>query len=426
VQQIPPRRGHRVRPGYLRLLLSNRGFRLVWAGTVVSFLGDWLTTVAVLTIATELSDSALVVSAVMIAKTLPIFLVSPVAGSLADRVDRRLLMIGSDLGRAGLVVAMIACYWARNLELLMAVLTLRTLVAGFFIPARTAAIPDLTDAHELPVAIALSGGTWSVMLAVGAALGGMLTAWVGVTGALALDAVTFLGSAALLWGLPALPPRDETSAGSPGFIDGIRVLKGRVYLPSLLVLKSTLAVSGGVLVLLPLFATEASGRGVPMLPGAEAPLLLGLLYASRGLGALVGSMGVRLAVGDAMRTLQWSIVPAFGILSLMYVGMSYAPNFAVLALCLGVAMVGSGVVWTFSGTLGQLATEREVRGRLFALEFGLTMLVSSLASFGMGGLVDAGVEPRRALLGLAVLSVVPGVLWAAVLLLGPDVQRVRS
>ncbi|MEZ4318090.1 MAG: MFS transporter [Myxococcota bacterium] len=404
------------RPGYVELLRVNRPFRLLWLGTVVSFLGDWLTTVAVLTMAHELSDSALVISGVLIAKTLPIFLVSPVAGPIADRVDRRFLMIASDLVRVGMVFGMIACWWVRSVELLLVVLTLRTLAGGFFIPARTASLQDLVTPEQLPVAVALNGGTWSVVLAFGAALGGVLTAWVGIEGALFVDALTFLASAALLWGLPPLPPREEGSTERPTFVDGMRHLRGRVYLPALLCLKASMSVSGGVLVLLPLLA-----GGV--YTGAEGPLFLGALYASRGVGALLGSMGWRLVVGDRVVALQWSIVFGFTLAGVMYGTMAVAPSFVVCALALGIAAVGTGIVWSFSDTLAQLATTREVRGRLFAMEFGITMLGSAFVSFGTGALVDAGMTTSAVLAGIGVVSALPAVGWAAVLWAAPDVPR---
>lgn len=403
-------------PGYAELLMTNRPFRLLWAGTVVSFLGDWLTTVAVITVVRELSDSALAVSAVLVAKTLPIFLVSPWAGPLADRRDRRALMVGTDLVRAALVLALLVCWWARSLPAFLAVLTLRTMVSGVFIPARTAAVPDLAPGEQLPVAMALTSGTWSVMLAVGAATGGVITALIGVSGALWLDALTFLASAALLWGLPPLPPRDAAATGGTGFFDGLRTLRGRVYLPALLSLKAAQSISGGVLVMLPIFAGG-------MYPGAVGPLYLGALYAARGVGSLIGSMGLRAWTGDGVDVMQRGITPAFVAIGAMYAAMAYAPTFGALALCLAAATVGTGVIWTYSGTLAQLATEREVRGRLFALEFGVTMLASSAAAVGIGALLDLGVTPRQAMLGLAATALIPGLAWAMVLRFGHDVAR---
>lgn len=399
---------------YLGLLRENRGFRLLWLGTVVSFLGDWLTTVATLTIAEDLAATSLAVAAVLIAKTLPIFLVSPWAGPLADRIDRRLILVATDLLRAGLVVVMGACYLAGSFWAVLAVLTVRTMVGGVFIPARTASIPDLTAPRELPVAMALNGGTWSVMLALGAALGGVITQYLGVVGALVVDALTFLVSAAFLWGLPSLPPEDHEATGRPTFADGLRYLRGRVYLPILLLQKASLSFSGAALVVLPLYAGG-------LFAGYDGPLWLGGLYASRGLGALVGSMGVRKVLGDDPRRMRLTLVPAFLLLASTYAGMAVAPSYPVAALLFALGMVGSGVVWTFSGTLGQLATERQVRGRLFSLEFGLSMLVSASVSLVTGAALDAGTSPRTVLWMASGAFLFPAALWSLTLLFAPDV-----
>lgn len=399
---------------YFGLLADNRDFRLLWLGTVVSFLGDWLTTVAVITIVRELSSASLAVSGVLIAKTLPIFLVAPWAGPLADRVDRRVLMIATDVLRALLVVAMIGCYLTGSLWLLLVVLTVRTTVGGVFIPARSAAVPDLAGGPQLPVAMALNGGTWSVMLAFGAALGGVITQELGVIGALVVDAFTFLGSAALLWGLPPLPPRDGSEEGGSSFLEGLAFLRGRLYLPVLLVQKAALSFSGAALVVLPLYA-----GGV--FTGYEGPFWLGLLYAARGLGALVGSMGVRKVLGDSPVRMRRALLPAFLVLALSYWAMAGAGSYAFAAAMFAVGMVGSGVVWTFSGTLAQLATPRHVRGRLFSMEFGLTMLLSATSSLVAGMVIDAGVDPRDVLTVVGGLFLLPLVLWAGVLALAPDV-----
>jgi MFS family permease len=400
---------------YIGLLRGNPAFRRLWFGTIVSFLGDWLTTVAVVTMATQLSDSSLAVSGVLIAKTLPIFLVSPWAGPLADRVDRRVLMIGTDVVRAVLVLVMVGCYLVGSLGALLVVLTCRTVVSGVFIPARTASVPDLAVGDQLPVAMALNGGTWSTMLALGAALGGLLTETLGVTGALLVDALTFLGSAAILWGLPALPPTDDPSERKATFTDGLRYLRGRLYLPVLLLQKTALSLSGAALVVLPLYAGG-------LFEGYDGPLYLGLLYAARGCGALVGSMGMRKLLGDDPDTMRRAMVPAYGLLAVSYVGMGLAPDYPYALAAFAVSMVGSGMVWTFSGTLAQQATERSYRGRLFSLEFGSTMLMSAVASLVGGIVLDAGVDPQVVVSAIGACFVVPLGVWAATLTIARDIE----
>ncbi|MCA9566540.1 MAG: MFS transporter [Myxococcales bacterium] len=380
----------------------------------MSFLGDWLTTVATMEIARQLSDSSLAVAGILVAKTLPIFLVAPWAGPLADRVDRRWLLVGTDLLRVVLVLVMTAFTIAGSFGGMLVALTIRTAVGGVFIPARTAAIPDLAAERELPVAMALNAGTWSVMLAVGAALGGVITQQLGVVGALGVDALTFLVSAAFLWFLPPLPPREEgTATPDTTFREGLRYLRGRVYLTVLLCQKGMLALSGAALVILPIYAGGAYA-------GYVGPLWLGVLYASRGVGSALGSMGMRKLVGDSTEHMQRALVPAYAVLVVAHLGMAFAPSFPLAAAAIALAMVGMGMIWTFSGTLAQYATERHVRGRLFSLEFGLSMLGTTVVSLVTGAALDAGFTLRAVVCVVAAVLLAPLALWAAVLRWAPD------
>jgi MFS family permease len=409
-------------PSYWALLRDNTEFRRLWLGVVVSFFGDWFTTIALYTAVQELTDSARAVAAVLIAKTLPIFLISPLAGPLVDRCDRRRLMIATDLGRAVLCLGLLGAWHLRSVELLLLTVFAQVTLAGVFIPARTAVIPQVTSDAEVPVAMALSGGTWSSMLALGAAGGGLVTALVGISGSFLVDGATFLLSAAFLWGLPPLPPRDGADAEAPAatFVEGLRLLSGRVYLPAVLALKSGLALAGGALVTIPLF-----GNGV--FPATAGPAWVGLLFASRGMGALVGSLGVRQITGDTVPAMQRAIPPAFLVTGAFLLATSAAPSIGWAAAGLFLAAVGNGVIWVFSGTLGQRATERWNRGRLFSLEFAALTLVSASSSWVAGALVDGwGWSPREVIAAFGVAMVMPASAWTLVLLLAPDRPSERA
>jgi hypothetical protein len=135
---------------------------------------------------------------------------------------------------------------------------------------------------------------------------------------------------------------------------------------------------------------------------------------------------VRTVFGDAVDTMQRAIAPAFVGMAGMYALMAVAPDFWLLSVALGLAAVGTGAIWTYSATLAQLATDPDVRGRLFALEFGVTMLATSVVSLLVGGLLDAGLSPSAAMFGLATVTLLPGLAWTAVLRFGSDVQRVPA
>src|SRR5687767_2014179 len=188
---------------YWRLLRTNRDFRLLYAGTLISLGGDWFLTVALADLVLQLTGSATLVSLILLCQTLPIFLFTPHAGHLVDRLDRRKVMIATDLART---VACLLPLFARTPEMLpfaFAGVILISIGSAYFEPASQAALPNIVAPEELGPANVLMASTWGTMLAVGAGLGGAVTAAFGRDVAFSVDAASFLFSAALLWRMRA-------------------------------------------------------------------------------------------------------------------------------------------------------------------------------------------------------------------------------
>ncbi len=404
------------------LLRSNPDYRALWLGQLVSFFGDWFKTIALYEVVKELtgtpdspSGSATALALVLVFKTLPIFLMTPIAGPLGDRFDRKWIMIAADIARATVAVAIIGAYWAGSLPAVFAMVFVGTSFAGLFIPARTASYPQLCNERELPVALALSAGTWSVMLAFGAAAGGLVTAFAGIEAALLLDGATFLLSAYFLWGLPAIPPTESDSQVDAGFAEGVRYLRQRPYLASVLTLKSAIGLAAGVLVAIP-----AYGNG--LFPVTVGPMFIGWLYFGRGLGALTGSLAVRRLTGDSPRVMRRTIPLGFALAAGAYTVLGQAPNIWVAGLCFFVGGVGTGIVWVFASNLGQIASDREYRARIFSLEWAGMMVLTSGISFAAGWGVDhTALTYQMLCTGTGLVLVVPMFAWmGALVVLRPE------
>lgn len=396
--------------GYVQLLRQNADYRRLWSAEVVSFFGDFFNTIALFTAVEQLSGRTEAVASVFIAKMLPIFVMTPVAGPLIDRFDRRRLLIGTDIARALCAVGLIFAYWAQSMGWLIGLLVLMTCFAGIFMPAKSAVLPQIASARELGAANALSAGTWSVMLAVGAASGGLVTALVGIELALACDALTFVVSAAILVPLPPLLPTaasgGQTGANRRGFLAGLRYLRRRPYLTAVISIKSFMALAGGSLAMLPVFGTR-------VFPATSGPEYVGWLYASRGLGALVGSLLIRRLFGDSPRTMRRFITPALLFIAASHVALSQTRSIEQAALAYFAAAVGGGTLWVSSGTLGQLAAANEYRGRVFSVEWGLMTLVLSGVAALAGAAVDrAGWSVREVAMASGLVLIAPAGLWA--------------
>ena len=180
---------------YLALLRRNPGFRNLWFARVVSNLGDWFNLLASAALIANLSGGGTAISFLFLARFLPLFVTSPFAGLLADRFERRTLLIWTDLLRAAVVLGFLLVDRPERIWLLYLLTTLQFVFSALFTPTQQAYLPAVVDADDLVTANALDSLTWSVMLAIGALLGGIATALLGVQAAFLLDALTFLLSA---------------------------------------------------------------------------------------------------------------------------------------------------------------------------------------------------------------------------------------
>src|ERR1700704_1889491 len=231
--------------GYLELLRGNRSFRQVWLGPGVSQMGDWFDTIALYTIIWKLTGSGRAVGLLLVARFVPSFLVGSLSGVVADRFSRRSIMIVSDLLRALVVLGFLFVRRADQLWIVYTLTVLQLALSTFFEPAKTAAIPSLVSDRELVSANAISSVTWSAMLTLGAAIGGVVTGWFGTDVAFILDALTYLLSPALIASvrIPKRPPRERSkltvgrALGITQTIEGARYVKRRPNVLAMLLVK---------------------------------------------------------------------------------------------------------------------------------------------------------------------------------------------
>jgi MFS family permease len=399
---------------YFKLLRHNRNFRLLFIGQTISQLGDWFNAIAVYALLLDLTGSATAVAWMMIVQFLPVALVGPLAGVVVDRVDRRRLMITTDVARGCLILGLLLVRRADQVWIAYAVMALTVGASAFFEPARTATIPNITSEDELLPANALARATWSAMLAVGASIGGLVTATAGRNVAFAINAASFFWSAVFIArtrydSTPAAGPRPSGPAALTGFadlVDGLRYVRREPHVAALMCVKAGWGLAGGVLLLLTVFGQ----RVFPLAGGAAAGI--GVLYGARGIGAGLGPIALRWILGQQPRTLRRTIGPAFFTVGLFYVALAGAPTLPLAALSVLCAHFGGSILWVFSTVLLQLEVPDRFRGRVFAAELAFVTLVTSLSSYWTAYELDrVGRSPRALSFALGLMFCVPGVLW---------------
>lgn len=399
--------------GYWTLLRRNRPYRRLWLAQVVSLLGDWFRLIALYHLVLQLSGtSGLALGGVIIAQTLSLFVLSPVAGVLADRLRRKTIMITADIIRAVLTLGFLFLTTPERLWIAYVLTAVVMAVSSFFHPAFVATIPNLTRREELVTANALSSATWAVMLAIGSALGGLVTAWLGVHAAFVIDALSYLVSAACIAAV-AVPSRAlaettvDPSAGQSAwrnFKQGVRYICGRSHILRLLSVKAwSTGIGGSMMLLYTIFAERVFLAGT---------MGIGVLYMARGIGAALGPLLARRMVGEAPTAMFRMIGYAFFIMAALYVVFATMPTLwlAAAALCLGT--MASNVLWVFSSTLLQLSVPDIYRGRVFSTDFALFTILMSVSTFGVGWALDhLEISVRMLTAVIGIILFMPGVWW---------------
>ncbi len=401
---------------YLSLLSKRKNFRYLWLASVVSFMGDWFNTIASVMIVNRYTDSGLAISWVLIARTLPRFFVGPLAGVVADRINRKAVMVVSDLLRAGIVLSFLFVDRPERVWLIYVLTTAQFVIASFFEPASSAILPSLVqDSDEMLTANVLQSATWSTMLAVGSAIGGGIAGYFGASIALILDAVTFLISAVLVLQIktPAdLGEKGETQSGWLDFIDGFRYVLTRPAVV-VMVLVKTLGQIGSSDIIVVMYAKHF----FPI--GEEGAGAMGIMYAAMGVGAVLGPLVSKRLTDGSPKALRGVILAGYIMIPLgwFFSGIGVQVGLWVVSLAFLLRLAGTSINWTFSNVLIQLQVPDHFLGRVFALDLALFTVASSASVWLTGYLLDnTSIEPQRLVLYFAAGGVLPVVFWAFSLL----------
>jgi len=368
---------------YLTLLRRNRDFRLLYTGTLISLGGDWFLTVALLDLVLQLTGSATLASLMLLCQTLPIFIFTPIAGHVVDRADRRKLMVLVDLMRTG---ACLLPLLARTPALLpfayLGVIGI-SIGSAYFEPASQAALPNIVSEEELGPANVLMGSTWGTMLAVGAAIGGIVTMRFGRDVSFVVDALSFLFSAGILWMMRARFNEQRAHHDAPPLAESIRetarYARANPRVLALLLVKGGIGLGIGVVALLSVYGKEVFKAGA---------FGIGILFAARGVGALLGPFAVRAFTAGNDEKQYATIGPAILLFGLGYMVLGFTTTLWAGAAAILVAHLGGGAQWQTSTFGLQRETPDWIRGRVFAADWGFATLTTALSSLLAGIAAD--------------------------------------
>lgn len=371
-----------MRP-YLDLLRREKDFRRTYLAQLIALGGDWFAIIPLLVLLPQLTGTGVWGAAVLAADTLVFALVGPYAGTVVDRLDRRRVIVVANTvaGLAALLLVLVrseATAW-----IALVAIGIVAAAKAFSQPAGAAAIPNLVDPEDLATASVLNGASWGTMLAVGAALGGLVAGTLGTTVCFVVDAVLLLGAAALT--ASTTRPFSDPSAGARGrrpvrhdVGEAVGYARREHRVLALITCKSGPAFGNGALSLFPLYGAAAFGLG---------PLGIGLMYSARGVGALIGPLVMRRWSTDPAR-LYAVLAGSMAVFGVAYLLLGITDWFWLVLLLLAVAHAGGGANWILSTYGLQRTVPDELRGRVFSADYTLATLIIAGSQVVFGLLSD--------------------------------------
>ena len=381
----------------------------MWIGQIVSEVGDHFNNIAVMSLATEYAKPGLVVTGVFLMRAIPMLAAGPIAGVLLDRLNRKHVMIASDLARAAIALGFILCVGQKSVALLYALSAALMFASPFFTSGRSSILPGITTPEELHTANTMTQTTAWASLTIGGFLGA-----VGVQSgyriAFVFNALSFVVSAFCISrmhkpeGFRALAAAGRRKlSGLQEYREGLRYIRSTPLIAGIMLINIGWASGGGAAqILFSLFAEKVFHAG---------PMGIGLIWSASGLGLLVGG-AIGYALGKRLRFEQYK--RAIAILYIVhgggYILFSQMPTFWLACLFIAISRSATAVssVMNFSRLLRH--SQDQYRGRVFATMETLTWSVMMI-SMMLAGAATIRFDPRTIGAVAGILSSTTAIMW---------------
>jgi len=353
--------------------LRHRNFQLFFAGQLISLIGTWMQTVAQSWLVYRLTGSTLLLGTVGFAGQIPVFLVAPIGGVVADRTNRHRVVIATQTASMLLAFILAVLTLTHRIQVwqIMMLAAGLGIVNAFDIPARQAFLMDMVGREDLMNAIALNSSMFNGARILGPAVAGIVVAWVGEGWCFFANAISYIAVIAGLLMMKIKHPVNLANEGSPveHIVEGFRFVLDKTPIKAILLLLGLVSLVGmPYSVLMPVFASQILHGGARE---------LGMLMGATGVGALLGALTLAARVG--VRGLGRLIAICAGGFGASLIFFSFSHLFwlsMVLLVPVGFTMM---VQMASSNTLLQSMVPDQMRGRVIAL---YSMMFMGMAPFG--------------------------------------------
>ncbi|MCA1589062.1 MAG: MFS transporter [Acidobacteria bacterium] len=406
---------------YVQLIRSNRNFRNLLAGQVISELGNWFNFIASLGLVRLVSEASPTAAGVLfVCRLLPFAVFSPIAGTFVDRFSRRQVMIATDLARVAVALVFLLVSSSEDLWIAYTATVLLSTFGAFFDGAKTAATPNLTGPEGLLAGTALMFSSRFLLMAIGSALGGWAAAVFGYQAAFLINAASFLASAITVWLIPEEATRDDataermagTGARAPFFKelgDGLRYTVNNHFAATILILNVIWATGGGAINVI---FERMGGVYFATTENLNPDIAVALMWTAAGLGLTLGMLiAHRTSIylnrsGSQSLFIGWTLI-IHGVL------FSFAGLVQSLWLFLFLTFISRaiiGVEYAIQETLFQRSLPDFIRGRISTLDRGAELTMFGASSYFASEAMYY-ITPQTLTVISGILSAGAGLVW---------------
>lgn len=409
---------------YCGVLVRYPMFRWYLISHICQHMGDIFVRIASLLVVEEISSKGSALSNLILSVMVPKVIFAQLGGYLADNYDRRKLMVIMDVLSGVVVIGYLAAVQRQSLDILYVITMLRSAIGSAYYPVTTGLVPLLIpNARDLQLAVTVNGWAWSGMALTGGLLAGSATAVIGLQACYILDMVTYLVSAAAVFFFihgdfnvkiesdSVVPPGTNLVQQSYNTVKQVGTYLATCGFGLLVLLKASAGLVWGAEDVIGVeFSTVRDANGQE--DQEASSWRTGLLFSCIGIGWFLGPTLINI-VTDANRpyTLQRACLIGLVVLTLGWVFISQAPSFAWFLWLTIFRTAGSGMVWVNATLTLQTLVEKDILGRVLAVEFTMYTLLEGLSATATGRLFDDGLDKNQLALVGAALGTVTVVLW---------------
>jgi MFS family permease len=392
------------------ILTTNRDFRRLFTAELVVFGGDWFVMVPLLVLLTKLTGHGFLGGVTLAADTSIQALLLPYAGVVADRHDRRRIMITANVAAFFAVLLLMFVRTDATAWLGPFAVGCVAVAKAFYSPAASAALPNLVAPEDLSAANAVAGSAWGTMTVIGSSLGGVLSAVFSPYTCFVITAVFLAAAAVLALGVrrPMQAPRAADTV-HPHVWSAMREAAGyirqRPRVAALVTVKSAVGFGNGVLALFPVLAASVFAVG---------SIGTGMLFAARGAGALIGPFLMR-RVLTRKSWLMSALAISMSTYGLAYIGVSLVSSFGLALVLVFIAHLAGGGNWVMSSYALQVEVPDALRGRVLSLDMTIATLAVSISLLAVS-VLESSVSTRGLIAGCGAITLLYGIGWRLVTL----------